>query len=150
MRRPKVGDVIEVPANGGYYYGVVSHRHDYGDVLRIINKCHALPLKDIPAFEAASDMITLQCIFKGELTNGSLKKVGKIALPEKLRDFPLFRSGTPNHKTGKVEVWWLWDGENDIRIGELSEEQKQLPRAGALDNEAMVIHLERRTHPSLL
>jgi hypothetical protein len=28
--------------------------------------------------------------------------------------------------TGKVKVWWLWDGEREWQVGELTEEQRGL------------------------
>ena len=48
--------------------------------------------------------------------------VGKVAVPASLTAFPLFRAGAiPNPQTGKVDNWYLWDGEKEWRVGEITE-----------------------------
>jgi hypothetical protein len=48
-------------------------------------------------------------------------------VPDHAQKFPLFRNGLPNPATGKVEVWWLWDGVKDWKVGKLTPEQLDLP-----------------------
>ncbi|MGJ8678524.1 MAG: hypothetical protein ACSHX0_13500 [Akkermansiaceae bacterium] len=151
MRRPKIGSVVEVPTELGFFYGLVTHRHDWGDVVRFFKDSFKTPLSSFELFEDESKLITKQCIFSGKLEEGGeVQVVGKSVVPKELLSFPLFRGGTPHHETKKVNVWFIWDGENEWEVGDLTEDQKLLPRLGALDNEAVVIHLEGRTHPSLL
>ncbi|MFT6863858.1 MAG: hypothetical protein ACJAVK_002420 [Akkermansiaceae bacterium] len=94
-------------------------------------------------------LLTTQCIFKGEMDDGEILNLGTTEIPDFLKPFPLFRAGTAHHETRVVEVWWLWDGDTETRIGALNEAQKKLPRSGAADNQGLVIFLEGRTHPSL-
>ena len=30
-------------------------------------------------------------------------------------------------QTGKVAIWWLWDGEKEWRVGSLDAKQRKLP-----------------------
>ena len=150
MRRPKEGDIVEVPTTLGYFYGLVTHRHDWGDVTRFWKTPYPARPNDLPDFSNPRNLLTKQCAFVGSLDKGEVKIVGHIEIPEPMLKFPLFRSGTANHKTKKVEVWWLWEGKENTRVGELNEEQKKLPRSGACNNAGIVSFLEGKTHPSLL
>ena len=49
----------------------------------------------------------------GAAVNRSIVSVvGNAPIPEKQKQFPLFRTGVADPKTKKVGIWWLWDGEN--------------------------------------
>jgi hypothetical protein len=57
---------------------------------------------------------------------GLVKIVGNAPIPERYREFPLFKAENTNYLTGK-RTWWLWDGEHETRIGDLTEEYYELP-----------------------
>ncbi len=69
---------------------------------------------------------------------GMFAIVGHEDIPERCRPFPLFKDGIEDTKTGRVSVWWLWDGEREWRVGELTPDQYNLPIRATL-NDTMLI-----------
>jgi hypothetical protein len=64
--------------------------------------------------------------------------VGNCPIPTEAAEFPIFRAGVADPKTGKVNVWWLWDGEREWRVGTLTPEQRRLSFR-AVWNDTMLI-----------
>ncbi|MGJ8678523.1 MAG: hypothetical protein ACSHX0_13495 [Akkermansiaceae bacterium] len=152
MRRPKIGDIVEVPTQLGLFYGLITHWNNQGDVTRFDPTPYKAPLSNFSdLFNFDKELMTKLCTFVGPLESGSeIKVIAKTEIPKKLQPFPLFRSGTPHHETQKVNIWWIWDGKEAIRVGDLNEEQMKLPRDGAYNNAGLIFDLEGKTHPSLL
>jgi hypothetical protein len=61
------------------------------------------------------------------VSEGLLEVVAHEPVPEEARAFPLFRAPGNRDRTGRVRDWWLWDGEREWRVGELTPEQEELP-----------------------
>ncbi len=55
---------------------------------------------------------------------------------------PTFRTGVINPKTGKVDVWWLWDGNREWKIGAISEEQRKFPIRGSWNDTLFIERIE--------
>jgi hypothetical protein len=53
--------------------------------------------------------------------------VGHLPVPASSTDFPLFRAAGLPDSFGKVTHWWIWDGEKEWRIPELTTELRKLP-----------------------
>ena len=69
----------------------------------------------------------------GEAVNREIVSIaGNLPVQEKFKTFPTFRAGVPN-QSGLVEVWWLWDGENEERIRKLSPDQMKYPIRGVIN-----------------
>ena len=66
-----------------------------------------------------------------------VKIVANTEVPGVAAKFPVFRTGTPN-KEGRVEVWWLWDGEKEWKIGRLKPGMEKYPIRGVW-NDALLI-----------
>ena len=57
--------------------------------------------------------------------------VGQFTVPARNRPFPLLRSAGPlDRVTGEFPYWILWDGEQEWRVRQLTEEQWDLPLDG--------------------
>lgn len=67
--------------------------------------------------------------------------VGHEDVPDVAKDFPLFRSGTPD-RNGKVRNWWLWDGKNEWRVGQITLEQHSLPIREIINDTALIYMIE--------
>jgi hypothetical protein len=75
--------------------------------------------------------------------------VGTIAVPASLIEFPLFRCGAiPNPHTGKVDNWYLWNGEKEWRVGEITAEQRKLNLRGVMNHAALVGCIESGWTPT--
>ncbi len=71
-----------------------------------------------------------------------MKKVDTYEVPEHSRKFPLFRVGVIHPETGKVETWWLWDGEKEWPIGSITEDERKLPIRASWNDTMLVQRIE--------
>src|SRR5580698_8667348 len=111
MIKPKIGDVIEIKVDSYFAYALYTHQHKmFGALIRVFErKFPARPNH----FEALVDSAVLFETFfplREAVRRGCVAIVANVAVPQNLRDFPLFRDGVRNPTTGKVAIWWLWDG----------------------------------------
>ncbi|MEO5326529.1 hypothetical protein PV773_24765 [Mesorhizobium sp. CC13] len=63
-------------------------------------------------------------------------------VPAAAKEFPTFRAGIVNRRTKKVRVWWLWDGENEWKVNELSREQRSFPIRGIWNDTLLIERIE--------
>ena len=130
MKRPKIGDIIEIPTRHGFAYAQFTHKHRmYGALLRVYNTIYQTkPSLDVIQSAVNSREPDFSTFFPlGAAVNRSIVSVvGNAPIPEKQKPFPLFRNGNEDPKTKNVETWWLWDGEKEWPIGKLTKEQRRL------------------------
>jgi hypothetical protein len=141
--RPKVGDVVEFKTSRGYAYALHTHRHpQFGAMLRVWNEEHPKPLRDFASMASVRPSFSTFTPL-GAMINQSLAKVvGNIAVPAELTKFPTFRAGVPDPATNKVDTWWLWDGDNEWRVGEITPEQRKFPIRGVWNYTLLMDRIE--------
>jgi hypothetical protein len=143
MAKLKLGDVVEIRTSKGLAFAQYTHQHkQYGAMLRVF--------RDI--FQARpsnmEDLIKLHpafiCFFplKAAVDQGIFSIVANIAVPVEAQNFPVFRAGVISPTTGKVEVWWLWDGEKEWRVDKLTAEQRQYPIRGVWNDTLLIERIE--------
>lgn len=128
MPRGKIGDVIEIETRLGLTYALYTHQHRmYGSLLRVFERKFASRPADF--VDLIGEPLQFETFFPlGAAVHRKLVAIaGHVAVPRRLRDFPIFRNGVADLKTRKVANWWLWDGKREWMIGSLSEEQKRYP-----------------------
>jgi hypothetical protein len=131
LKRPAIGDVIEIATPEGLAYAQYTHKHDrppkYGALLRVLPGIFASRPEEF------SELVKQEarfCVFfplGAAVARQIVSVVGHEEVPEECRPFPLFRAGVKDPATGHVQTWWLWDGEREWRIGKLAPEQRALP-----------------------
>lgn len=142
MRRTakvRVGDVFEILTDRGLAYAQYTHRNPlYGELIRVL-----------PGFfdQRPSEYGELVrrparfCTFF-PLRAAAAKRVVIIVanepVPAEAQGFPIFRAGVVNPTTGKVDVWWLWDGDKEWRVGQLSEQERRLPIRGVWNDTLLI------------
>lgn len=131
MARVRMGDVFEIPTDRGVAYAQCTHRHPtYGHLIRAL----------VGLFDARPDDLAVLvrgparfCTFfplPAAVRQKIVTLVGNEPIPVEARAFPLFRAGAVDPATGRVDVWWLWDGEREWRVGSLSDAERRLPIRG--------------------
>jgi hypothetical protein len=65
---------------------------------------------------------------------GLFRIVFNAAISESAKVFPIFRTGMVDPTSGRVEVWWLWDGDKEWRVGQLTPEQRRFPIRGVIND----------------
>ena len=139
--RPKIGDVIEIQTPKGFAYAQYTYKHDappkYGALIRVLPGLYQERPDDFKKIvELESQFITFFPL--GSACNrGIVQIVGNEDIPDSEKLFPTFRSGTPNRE-GKVETWWLWDGEKEWKVGKLAPGMEKYPIRGVW-NDALLI-----------
>lgn len=125
-----MGDVIEINTPKGLAYAHYTHKHDappkYGALLRVLPGLYRTRPKDF------SEIVKLEAQFivffpLGAACNrGIVHVVANEPIPDNARLFPIFRNGIANRE-GRIETWWLWDGEREWKIGQLMPGMEKYP-----------------------
>ena len=136
-KRPKIGDIVEIPLpDGGTGYAQYTHKHKrYGALLRVFRAREKV--EHISELSNAPHQFTTFFPLGAAVNREIVRVAGNLPIREELKEFPMFRAGVPN-ESGVVEIWWLWDGENEERIGKLSPEQMEYPIRGVINDTLLI------------
>lgn len=143
MAKLKIGDVVEIATKNGLRYAQYTHKHkQYGALLRVLEGTYEVRP------EIGSDFVKSKSVFvcffplNAAVQKGIVSVVCNLDVPVEARPFPVFRAGVVDPATRKVGVWWLWDGEKEWRIGELTPEQRRLSIRGVWNDTFLIERLE--------
>jgi hypothetical protein len=143
MKKPKIGDIIEIPTKIGLAYAQYTHDHPRrGALLRVFDQIFESRPAD---WERVSQGVVRYPVFfplTAAVRRGIFEIVGHSEVTGANKIFPLFRDGVPEPGTTKVSRWWLWDGEKDWWVGELTPEQGKLPIDGIWTDLLLVERIE--------
>ena len=136
-KRPKIGDIVEIPLSTSRLgYAQYTHKHKkYGELLRVFRQTDQI--SEMQEFEKAEHLFTTFFPLGSALNRGIVSIVGNLPIRAEFKNFPVFRAGLPNQQ-GKVEVWWLWNGESEEKIGVLSDEQMKYPIRGIINDTLLI------------
>lgn len=130
-KRIRIGDVIEIETRRGLFYAQYTHSNpEYGSLIRVLEGVHEECPLDLQALVLRPTRFVLFTFLQSAVNRGVLRVVGNCPVPEHARQFPIFRSGWEDPRTGVVSAWWLWDGTTSWKAGSLSEEQMRYPETG--------------------
>ena len=136
-KRPKLGDIVEIPLpENGTGYAQYTHKHKrYGALLRVFQIRQKV--KDIAELSNAPHQFTTFFPLGTAMNQGIVSTVGNLPIKDEFKAFPIFRVGIAN-QSGIVDVWWLWDGEKEERIGKLSPKQMEYPIRGVINDTLLI------------
>jgi len=145
MKRLKIGDIVEITTSKGIAYAQYTHQHPiYGSLVRVFDKLYEIPplnQEDIVNNEIQfSTFIPLKAAIKQKIFN----IFTNLDITEQLKIFPKFKAGIVDPSTERVEVWWLWDGENEEKVGTLNSEQKKYPLREVCNDTLLVERIESK------
>ena len=124
--KPQIGDIFSIPlSNGGKAYAQYLHYSKMGPIIQVFDL--------ISASDVATDKLLLSKFMFPPVITGLFAAIAgrswKVIGNHPIKNFvhPKFISTLYNQKTGKAGIWFLWDGEREIKIGSvLPEEYKNL------------------------
>ena len=143
MAKLKIGDVVEIKTGKGLSYAQYAHRHkQYGALLRVFDNFYDARPDDFD--ELVKSKLKFMCFFplSAAIDRDIVSIVDNVALPLDAQKFPTFRAGVVDPATRKVGVWWLWDGEKEWRVGELTVEQRRLSIRGVWNDTLLIERIE--------
>lgn len=142
--RISVGDIVALPTSKGVAYALYTHKHlQFGALLRVFDELFDEPLVDFTELSSVDIAITTFFPLQAAVKKGIIEIVGKMKIPRKLSEFPVFRvEGLPGYSYDKNTPWWLWDGENEWCVGELTAEIRQLPIRGIWNDTMLIERIE--------
>ncbi len=140
MSKIKLGDVVEISTPGGFAYAQYVNTHPkYGALLRVLSGVYPKRLTDVGTLVRRGDVQFLAFFpLQAAINKGILTRIANAPIPVAASEFPTFRTGIADPATGKVAVWWLWDGKREWKVGTLSEAQRQLPIRGIWNDTLLV------------
>lgn len=128
MAKAKIGDVLEIATPKGFAYAQYTHKHQLmGDLIRVLPGIFHDRPDDIDALLEEEPQFVTFVPLASFMKRKTCSTVANRPIPASQQEFPLFRNGLPNPSTQKVENWWLWDGVQEWKVGQLSKEQRKLP-----------------------
>ena len=139
---PRIGDIVEIPTPKGLAYAQYTHLHDrpphYGELIRVLPGLYELRPSDWGAIASQNERFFAFFPLRAALARRIVSVVAHAEVPERCKDFPVFRTGTRNPATGRVDVWWLWDGDREWRVRVLTPEQLELPIRGVWNDTLLI------------
>ena len=141
--RATIGDIIEIPGPYGLAYAQYTHEHTsppkLGSLLRMLPGTYESRPANLLDLVYGCERFYAFYPLSYMLKEGAVRIVAHAPVPEHAREFPLFRAaGNIDEGTGRVVDWWLWDGQREWRIGELTPELLRLPIRSIVSHELLV------------
>jgi hypothetical protein len=130
-KRIRVGDVVEVATSNGLAYAQVSHIHReersaYGPLLRVLPGFFLKRPAQLAELVSQDATVLMFCALSAAVRNGICEIVGNVPVPEKYREFPVFR--TTDDPARIAGNWAFWDGKKEWFVGkEITPEQRRMP-----------------------
>jgi hypothetical protein len=144
----KIGDVVEICTRQGRAYAIYTHLHPvYGALLRVFDQLR--PVRPFEIADITRSAIRFSVFFplQAAIENEIVEIVGNVSIPDELKAFPTFRAGMVNPISKQVDKWWLWDGENEWEVGDLTEETRRLPIRGVWNDTLLINRIENGWRP---
>ena len=137
-KRPKIGDVVEIPTPLGLAYAHFTHKHPtFGALLRVLPGVFPEQPKDTATLVRQTPQFLAFFPLGAACNRGIVRVVANEPIPVEAHAFPTFRSGIANRE-GVVENWWLWDGEKEWKVGAMRPGMEHLPIRGVWNDTLLV------------
>ena len=141
--RPKLGDVVEISTSQGLAYAHYTHEHSthpkYGSLLRILPGFHASRPDDFVALVTRAPSFSAFYPLGAACNRKLVTIVANEPIAEGNRAFPIFRS-----RMSRAHPWWLWNGLESWKAGDLSAQQlKDFPPREIWNHALLVERIEQ-------
>ncbi len=141
-KRIKIGDIIEIDTSNGNAYAQFTHKHPkYGSLIRVLPGVFETTLTSFESVINEEPQFITFFPLSAAVNKGIVKVVANFKVPKRALKFPIFKTGVPDN-SGKVKIWWLWDGEKEWKVGILSNEQDHYPLRGIINDTLLVERIQ--------
>ena len=135
--RPRLGDIVRIRAlDGRAADAQYTHKHPgHGALLRVLGAApdEPTPVGDDQAAVIAAQPTQFVAFFPlgAACARGIAEIVGGAPIPDESQPFPTFR--VPGRRP-----WWLWDGEQEVRLEEMPADYPRLPIRAIINDTLLV------------
>jgi hypothetical protein len=148
MKRPRIGDIIEIPTAKGLAYAQYTHQHpQFGGLIRVFDTLHEKRPDNFGSLVKGDVRFSTFFPLQAAVKRGIYSVVGHQEVASPNKPFPIFRNGIADPETKKVSAWWFWDGQKEWRVGEITPEQRKFPLLGVWNDTMLVCRIEEGWHP---
>ncbi len=126
MKRPKIGDVIEIDTGVGLAYCHYSHKDKlFGHLMRVFSYRYSERPLDFDSVVAGVPTYHQFFPLGAAVQRGIVTIVGHVQVSREASHFPRFRE-VHRDRDGRITDWWIWDGEESRHVGSLTDEIRSL------------------------
>jgi hypothetical protein len=146
--RIKIGDIIEIPLSDGRkaFAQYVFSDQKIGPLIQVFDLMTEREIQIDELKDAGALFPPVSTGLRAAIRTGMWNIIGHIPVEGFIH--PRFISTLYNEKTGKAGVWFMWDGEKSVRIGnELLPALKNLEYLAVWDPHDIVYRIESREYP---
>ena len=141
-KRPRPGDVVEIPTPAGFAYAQFTHKHTapprYGALLRVLPGIFATQPADFATLVQQRERFLVFFPLGAACNRGITRVVAEEQIPLWAYRFPKFISGNRD-RSGKVRLWFVWDGETTRPAEALTEEEQRYPIQPGIWNDTLLV-----------
>jgi len=150
-KRLKIGDIVEIETKKGLAYIQYVYHHDepprYGRLIRVLPGFFDKTPASFSELVKQKERFVTFCPIVQAVNKGYMHIVGNEPVSEEFNKLPLFRARGGIDTDGKVVSWWLWDGEKEWKIGNLTPEQRKLPIREVINDTLLIERIESGWKP---
>lgn len=149
-KRPKIGDIFEVAATGGFGYGQYILKYTeppcWGSFVRVFRGVRAKRPTDWNRLCDEEEQFLVFYPIGSAARSNAVTIVGHGPVPERLKSFPRFKTyGAHEQKPhGRIKSWLFGSGPDVtcIKDEDLTDEQRRMPLCQIITHEVLVDRIE--------
>lgn len=144
-KRLRIGDIVEIVTSKGLAYAQYTHAHTkqprMGSLLRVLRGIHPERPQGFAELAEQREQFSVFFPLRAALKQNIVHIVGHERIPDWAIAFPIFRNGLPE-RNGRINDWWLWDGEKEWRVGALTSEMRSFPDLAVVNDTRLIEMIE--------
>ena len=138
-KRPRIGDIIEIPVGRGFAYAHFTHKsEDFGDLLRVWSHVYRERPKDFADLVSQDHQFLVFFPLGAACHRGIVTVVAEEAIPVRSSRWPIFKQST--QLPGFKPRWGFWDGERHWHKSSITRKERSFPELQIV-NDTMLVEM---------
>jgi ribosomal protein L34E len=143
-KRPRIGDVIEIPTPEGFAYAHYTHRHEtpprFGALIRVLPGLYTERPVDFAALVRQRPQFITFFPVGAACNRGITSVVASEPVGGDAAVFPTFRGAHRDRSGRQVLPWFLWDGRTTKRVEHdlTPEEMREYPPKEVINDTLLI------------
>ncbi|MBL8578683.1 MAG: hypothetical protein JNK47_15775 [Mesorhizobium sp.] len=127
-KRVRIGDIMQMLSSEGVSYAQITHKHpDFGFLIRVMPGAYDRMPENLSVVVDQEPQFSTFLAVQSAVNAQVFAIVGNVPVAARNERFPIFRV-TIYGKDGAVGPWWLWDGQQEVRLERaLTDAERKYP-----------------------